>query len=74
MRNIARTVGAALRRRARKKGKDLDAKVVVALREGRHADAEPPPYRDLGDVAGSWVQDPDFDAAIRDQHRIDSHV
>jgi hypothetical protein len=30
-----------------------------------------PVKRDLSDIAGTWVEDPEFDAALEDQNRID---
>jgi len=30
-----------------------------------------PKKRDLSDIAGTWVEDPEFDAALEDQSRID---
>jgi len=30
--------------------------------------------RDLSDLVGSWVEDPAFDEAIRDQDRIDPEM
>lgn len=30
-----------------------------------------PKRRDLSDIAGTWVEDPEFDAALEDQRRID---
>jgi plasmid stability protein len=30
-----------------------------------------PKKRDLSDLAGTWVEDPEFDAALEDQRRID---
>jgi hypothetical protein len=30
-----------------------------------------PKKRDLSDLAGTWVEDPEFDAAMEDQRRID---
>jgi hypothetical protein len=36
------------------------------------ADGKPlPKRRDLSDLAGTWVEDPEFDAALEDQRRID---
>jgi hypothetical protein len=30
--------------------------------------------RDLGDVAGTWVEDPEFERAIAAQHRIERRL
>ena len=35
-------------------------------------DENPPTqYRDLSDIAGTWVEDPEIDEALADQRRID---
>ncbi len=31
-------------------------------------------YHDLDDLAGTWVDDPEFDKAIEEQHRIDPEL
>jgi organic radical activating enzyme len=45
-----------------------------ALRRGSGTGGEPLRHRNLRDLAGTWREDRDFDAAIRDQHRIDEHL
>ena len=31
-------------------------------------------YRELGDLAGTWKEDLEFDRAIADQHAIDERI
>ena len=35
------------------------------------AEGAPSERRDLSDIIGTWVSDPEFDAAIADQDRVD---
>lgn len=71
LRNVPPILDKALRRRAKEEGKGLNDTAVEALRRGLGADAEAVRYRKLRDLAGIWLDDPEFDAAIADQHRID---
>ncbi|HVR09975.1 MAG TPA: hypothetical protein VMW75_18165 [Thermoanaerobaculia bacterium] len=63
-----------LRRRAKAEGKSLNAIAIEALVRGTGLGETPLRYRDLSDIAGTWVEDPDFDRAIADQDRIDEHL
>lgn len=71
LRNIPPAVDQALRRRARDRGATLNEVAVEALRVGAGLGGSPIRRRDLSDLAGKWVEDPEFDAAIADQHRMD---
>lgn len=60
----------------------LEPEVVQAL-EGQRvnelpSDASgkvtPKKYRDLSDIAGTWVEDPEFDAILAEQRRIDPEL
>jgi hypothetical protein len=31
-------------------------------------------YHDLDDLAGTWVDDPEFDKAIEEQHKVDPEL
>jgi hypothetical protein len=35
---------------------------------------KPKKYRDLSDIAGTWVEDPEFDAILAEQRRIDPEL
>ena len=74
LRGIPATVDSELRRRAKAEGKSLNAVVLEVLARGAGVGAAPVAQRDLGDVAGTWEEDPDFDRAIADQHRIDKRL
>jgi plasmid stability protein len=75
LRNIPKKVDQALRRRAREQGRSLNDVALEALALGAgvasNANGEPVRYMDLSDIAGSWVEDPEFDKVIAEQDQID---
>lgn len=44
---------------------------VEALLKGLGLGGKPVKHRDLGDIAGTWVDDPEIDEALAEQRRID---
>ena len=74
LRNIPREVDRALRLRARREGRSLNDVAVEALAHGAGVSKAPVRHRDLSGIAGSWVEDPEFDAALRDQDRVDPEM
>ena len=74
LRNIPRAVDAALRRRARQERRSLNDVAVEALGRAMGVTEEPPKTRSMEGIAGSWVEDPDFDRALEEQHRIDEDL
>jgi hypothetical protein len=70
IRNVSKQVDTALRKHAKRRGKSLNQLALDALAKEAGL-GEPTRYRDLSWLAGSWVQDPEFDKAIEDQRRID---
>lgn len=74
LRNIPAEVDQTLRRRAREEGKSLNAVALEALLAGSGGQIGSLPVRDLSDIAGSWVDDPEVDAALADQRRIDPEL
>lgn len=71
LRNVPSHLDEALRRRAQDQGKSLNDVALEALLNGLGLSGKPVKRRDLGDVAGTWVDDPEFDAALSEQRRID---
>jgi len=71
VRRVPRAVDSALRRRARTERKSLNRVAVEALTRGAGVTDAPVAQRDLGDVAGTWREDPEFDRAVAAQHRIE---
>lgn len=70
IRRVPPSVDAALRAKARRQGRSLNAVALEALRTGSGV-AATARYHDLDSFFGSWVADPAADQALRDQHKID---
>lgn len=72
VRSVPAHVDKALRRMAQTKRKSLNEVLRNALiREAEGTDRPEPVYDDLDALAGSWVDVPGFEDAIRAQDRID---
>jgi plasmid stability protein len=63
----------ALRLRAQSQGKSVDEVAVEVIRAGLAINV-PSNRRDLSEFAGSWVSDPEVEAALKDQDRIDAEM
>ncbi len=74
IRNVPETLDAALRQSARQQGKSLNEVAVEALARGAGVTESRTRQRDLGDIAGSWRKDPEFDRARAAQHTIDEDL
>ncbi|MBN1674203.1 MAG: hypothetical protein JXR37_24350 [Kiritimatiellae bacterium] len=72
IRGVSERMDEVLRKHAVREGKSLNSALVDALRKGLGMTAEPPArYRDLDDLAGTWVEDPEFDRAIAAMDKVD---
>ena len=71
LRNIPAAVDRALRRLARRQGRSLNAVAIDALSRAVGAVAERVSRRDLRDLAGTWEEDPESEAALIERDRID---
>ena len=71
LRGIPRRADDALRRMAKEQGVSLNQAALNALARGLGLDDEKPVYHDLDDLAGTWVEDPAFDEAIREIDSVD---
>lgn len=74
IRNIPKGLDGALRRAAREQGKSLNDVTIEALARGTGFSGEHTRRRDLSDIAGSWCEDPLFDAAVADQDVIQADL
>jgi hypothetical protein len=74
IRGIPSAVDAALRQRARARGKSLNEAAVDALTEGSGMTGKPRKRRDLTDIAGSWKTDKALESALADQDRVDEDM
>ena len=74
LRKIPKAVDSALRRRARAEGRSLNAVAVDALAAGVGLAGHREARRDLSDMAGTWREDPAFDAALNAQDQVDDEL
>jgi hypothetical protein len=74
VRNIPDYLDAALRSAARQQGKSLNEMAVLALVRGTGLSETTRRKRDLGDLVGSWREDPAFDKALAAQDTIDESM
>jgi hypothetical protein len=63
-----------IRKRAKAEGKSLNTVAVEALMEAFGLRGSVPSHRDVGSLAGSWVEDPAVDEALREQRSIDDEM
>ena len=73
LRNIPKELDRALRRKARAEGRSLNDVAVEALSLGAGVGVngkERVKYRDLSDIAGTYVRDPGFEQAMKEQDQI----
>jgi len=63
-----------IRKRAKEEGKSLNTVAVEALMEAFGLRGSVPARRDLGGLAGSWVEDPAVDEALQEQRSIDDEM
>jgi hypothetical protein len=74
LRNVPPALDEAIRRRAREEGKSLNEVAIEALMRALGLRGELTRQRDLSSVAGSWQSDPDTDAVLEEQRRIDPEL
>ena len=74
IRRIPRRVDQLLREKAVQYGMSLNETVLDALSRGLGMQGEEIEYHDLDDLAGTWIQDEDFDRAMKDMNRIDEDL
>ena len=76
--NIPDDLDRALRNRAAAEHKSLDATIIEVLARGvgirPPAPSEPVTYRDLSDIVGTWESDPETEAILEEQNRIDPEM
>jgi hypothetical protein len=74
LRQIPPGLDEALRRKSRREGKSLNQTALEVMKAGLAVNGESIVHRDLNFMAGSWVEDPCFDEAIRAQDVVDSNL
>ena len=71
IRNVPDYLDATLRSSAHAQGKSLNEVALEALARGAGLGERRERQRDLGDVAGTWQEDPVFNSALAEQDTID---
>jgi hypothetical protein len=75
IRNVPPEVNAALRKMAAREGTSLNESALTALRDGTAVEERGPAlYHDLDELIGTWVDDPEFDKALRMQHVVEKDL
>ncbi len=74
IRGVPARLESALRERARREGRSLNAVVLDSLAAGAGVSAQEVIHEDLDDLVGTWVEDPDFDRAILAQDQVDDQA
>ncbi len=74
IRGVPGRVDRALREKSRREGRSLNQLALDALRRFVDVPEEPAAHRDLDDLIGSWIEDPDIAAALEDQRRVDEEI
>ena len=74
LRRIPKQVDAALRRRAKRERKTLNQVALEALAEGLGVLEETKKRRSVADLVGARRKDPELEAALEDQRRIDPEL
>lgn len=71
LRNVPTRLDRALREAAAKEKKSLNRVVIEALERGAGLSPETVKYRDLSDLAGTWVEDEETNKVLAEQRQID---
>ncbi len=74
IRGVGERLDACIRERAAREGKSLNETVLGVLKAGLGIEESVVRYKDLDDLAGTWVHDPEFDRAIQEMDRIDPEL
>ena len=74
LRNVPKSVDEALRRRARAQHRSLNDVLIECLQTALGLAGEPVKRRDLSALAGRWQADPECDAALDEQRRVDQDL
>jgi hypothetical protein len=74
IRRIPEKVRRRLREVAKKEAKSLNQVALEALEKSLGVANEQIEYHDLDDLAGTWVEDPEFDRVIAEMDRPDAEL
>lgn len=71
IRQVPAKVDRSLRQRSQQAGQSLNEAAIAALTRGLGLADDRPRHHDLDHLAGTWEEDPAFDAAIAAQDQVD---
>ena len=74
IRGVSEELDNALRERAVRYGRSLNAVALEALERGLGLARDAVRHHDLDHLAGTWVDDPGFDAAVEEMDRVDEEL
>lgn len=74
LRGVSERTNLVLRETAIQQGASINETALAVLEKGLGLTTEPVRHHDLDGLAGSWVDDPAFDKALRDMDRIDPEL
>ena len=74
IRDIPKEVDKALRAKAKAEGKSLNQTTVEVLAAAVGIGQANRKYRDLSDIVGSMIRDPEFDRVMEEQDQIDPEL
>ncbi len=74
IRDVPPAVDRRLREKCASYGWSLNHAALMALRQAVGMEDEPNEFHDLDDLAGTWVNDPAFDAAMQAQDEVDENL
>ena len=74
IRRVPERVKKLLQELAKREEKSLNQVSLEVLERGLGLTGDEVVYHDLDDLAGTWVDDPEFDKAIEEQHRVDPEL
>jgi len=71
LREVPDRLDQKLRETASAYGVSLNKAAIAALSRGVGMESESVVHHDMDDLAGTWVQDPEFDEALAEMDRVD---
>jgi hypothetical protein len=74
IRGIPPRLNKKIREIAAREGKSLNETVLEVMRTGAGLSETPVRYTDLDELAGTWVDDPEFDRALEEMDKIDPEL
>jgi protein involved in polysaccharide export with SLBB domain len=74
IRGVSERLDARIRELAAQEGKSINETVLQAISMGAGMTENHIRYVDLDDLAGTWTEDPEFDAAIQEMDRVDPEL